>query len=136
MLELDAEVDASVELAERKIKPLDECGFADTVEVRFEPGLLDDCDVAEARNLLVDRELLDDSIPKVAASEVKVKLNSNVQSRRSYILGKDPFEDDASNIPFLQAPAWASGQNSSFTEDGKNRGYNGELLSRVSYLAP
>ncbi len=80
LLEIWAETDAKVESTENEVRLPGDCVLAGPIELMEEPGMLDDRVVAEAR------DVFDDSIPKVVAREVMIKLSNKVQRYRYCII--------------------------------------------------
>lgn len=85
LLEIAAEIDEKVESAVREARLLNSWAC---VELFVELGLLNDCDNVEAGDVLVDRGLLDGSVPTVGAKEAMIKLINKAQSRILDILKK------------------------------------------------
>lgn len=84
MVERDARLDEKVESVERRVSLMDESVFVEATELLA--NLLDDGVVPNVRDVLVDGELLDDSVPKVAAREVMVKVISKIQMCNLHII--------------------------------------------------
>lgn len=93
LLVIDIGFDEKVESVEGevgvvdKVESIGEVGVSngrvslEATELLVKSGLLNGGPVTETRDVLVDAELLDDSVPRVAAREVMVNVTSKVESR-------------------------------------------------------
>ena len=86
LLVIDAGTDEKLELVEREEVRLLDGVIVEAIELLLKPGLLDADAGAEARDVAVDAEMLEENVGKIAAKEVVVKVISRIKSRGLSIL--------------------------------------------------